>query len=179
MQEVRHRDGGRCEVRLAINLSMRGIAYFSSPVGELQIESENEKITMLGFLWDPKQDEIRAPAIEQCISELEEYFAGHRKFFSFEMDLQGSEFQRKVWNELLNIPYGKTISYQELAIRVGDIKSIRAVGLANGQNPIAIAVPCHRVIGKSGELVGYGGGLDRKIWLLQHEGAIQKQLSIF
>lgn len=158
---------------------MKGIAYCSSPVGELQIESDNEKITMLGFLWDPKQTEVRTPIIEQCISELEEYFSGKRKFFSFEMDLRGSDFEVKVWNELLNIPYGKTISYQEIALRIGDIKSIRAVGLANGKNPIAIAVPCHRVIGKSGDLVGYGGGLDRKIWLLEHEGAMQKQLSIF
>src|ERR1041385_2848806 len=134
---------------------------------------------MLGFLWDPKVPEHRTPVIELCISELAEYFSGRRKFFSFEMNLLGSEFQVKVWNELLNIPYGKTMSYQELAIRIGDIKSIRAVGLANGQNPIAIVVPCHRVIGKSGDLVGYGGGLDRKIWLLQHEGAMQKQLSIF
>jgi len=158
---------------------MRGLAYCSSPVGELQIESDNEKITMLGFLWDPKQQEIRTPIIEQCVSELDEYFSGKRKFFSFEMDLRGSDFQKKVWNELLSIPYGKTISYEELAIRVGDIKSIRAVGLANGQNPIAIVVPCHRVIGKSGDLIGYGGGLDKKIWLLQHEGAIQEQLSLF
>jgi len=158
---------------------MQGLAYCSSPVGELQIESDNGKITMLGFLWDPKQQEIRTPVIEQCVSELDEYFSGKRKFFSFEMDLRGSDFQIKVWNELLNIPYGKTISYEELAIRIGDIKAIRAVGLANGQNPIAIVVPCHRVIGKSGDLVGYGGGLDKKIWLLQHEGAIQEQLSLF
>jgi len=158
---------------------MQGLAYCSSPVGELQIESDNEKITMLGFLWDPKQPEIRTPVIEQCISELEEYFSAKRKFFSFEMNLFGTDFQVKVWNELLNIPYGKTISYQELAIRVGDIKSIRAVGLANGQNPIAIVVPCHRVIGKNGDLGGYGGGLDKKVWLLEHEGAIQEQLSLF
>ena len=158
---------------------MQGLAYCSSPVGELQIESDNGKIAMLGFLWDPKQQEIRTPVIEQCVSELDEYFSGKRKFFSFEMDLRGSDFQIKVWNELLNIPYGKTISYEELAIRIGDIKAIRAVGLANGQNPIAIVVPCHRVIGKSGDLVGYGGGLDKKIWLLQHEGAIQEQLSLF
>ena len=158
---------------------MQGLAYCSSPVGELQIESDNEKITMLGFLWDPKQPEIRTPVIEQCISELEEYFSAKRKFFSFEMNLIGTDFQVKVWNELLNIPYGKTISYEELAIRVGDIKSIRAVGLANGQNPIAIVVPCHRVIGKNGDLGGYGGGLDKKVWLLEHEGAIQEQLSLF
>ncbi|GHN00756.1 methylated-DNA--protein-cysteine methyltransferase [Cytophagales bacterium WSM2-2] len=158
---------------------MKGIAYCSSPVGELQIESENEEITMLGFLWDPKVSEVRTPVIDQCISELSEYFSGRRKFFSFPIGLRGSEFQVKVWSELLNIPFGKTISYQELAIRIGDIKSIRAVGLANGQNPVAIAVPCHRVIGKSGDLVGYGGGLERKVWLLEHEGAMQKQLSIF
>ena len=158
---------------------MQGIAYCSSPVGELQIESDNEKITMLGFLWNPKQPEIRTPVIEQCVSELEEYFSGKRKFFSFEMDLRGSDFQKKVWNELLNISYGKTISYEALAIRVGDLKAIRAVGLANGQNPIAIVVPCHRVIGKSGDLVGYGGGLDKKEWLLQHEGIMSKQTELF
>lgn len=158
---------------------MRGTRYIASPVGELVIESENDKIITVGFLRDTKQEESKTPVIDQCITELDEYFSGHRKFFSFEMDLRGTEFQIKVWSELLNIPFGKTISYEELAIRVGNIKSIRAVGLANGQNPIAIVVPCHRVIGKSGELVGYGGGLDKKIWLLQHEGAMQRQLSIF
>src|SRR6267154_2886710 len=158
---------------------MVGRAYYPSPVGELLIESEHEKIITLGFLKDSKQEETRNPAIDQCIRELEEYFFQGRKFFSFALNLMGTEFQIKVWNELLSIPYGQTISYEELAIRVGNIKSIRAVGLANGQNPIAIVVPCHRVIGKSGELVGYGGGLDKKIWLLQHEGAMQKQLSIF
>ena len=158
---------------------MEGRAYYASPVGDLILESENDKIITLGFLKDSKQEETPSLIIDQCKLELEEYFSGHRKFFSFEMELRGTDFQVKVWNELLNIPFGKTISYEELAIRVGNIKSIRAVGLANGQNPIAIVVPCHRVIGKSGELVGYGGGLDKKIWLLQHEGAMQKQLSIF
>ncbi len=158
---------------------MQARAYFSSPVGDLLIESENEKIITLGFLKDSKQEEMLSPAIEQCKAELDEYFSGHRKFFSFALDLRGTEFQIKVWSELLNIPFGKTISYEELAIRIGNIKSIRAVGLANGQNPIAIVVPCHRVIGKNGELVGYGGGLEKKIWLLQHEGAMQRQLSIF
>jgi methylated-DNA-[protein]-cysteine S-methyltransferase len=158
---------------------MQGRAYHSSPVGELILESDSDKIIKLGFLKDSKQEEILSPVIDQCKLELEEYFSGRRKFFSFEMDLRGTAFQVKIWNELLSIPFGKTISYEELAIGVGNIKSIRAVGLANGQNPIAIVVPCHRVIGKSGELVGYGGGLDKKIWLLQHEGAMQKQLSIF
>jgi methylated-DNA-[protein]-cysteine S-methyltransferase len=158
---------------------MKGLSYYPSPVGDLLIESENDKIVTLNFLKDSKVIETKTPVIEQCIEELDEYFKGTRKFFSFEMDLRGTDFQKKVWNELLNIPHGKTISYEALAIRIGNIKTIRAVGLANGQNPIAIVVPCHRVIGKNGELVGYGGGMDNKIWLLRHEGALLHQLSLF
>jgi methylated-DNA-[protein]-cysteine S-methyltransferase len=158
---------------------MNGLAYYTSPVGELLIESDADKIITVNFLKDTKRDELRTPVIEQCITELDEYFIEGRKFFTVELDLRGSEFQIKVWNELLTIPYGKTISYEELAIRTGNIKSIRAVGLANGQNPIAIIVPCHRVIGKSGGLVGYGGGLENKEWLLYHEGARLRQLSLF
>ncbi|MBS1506138.1 MAG: methylated-DNA--[protein]-cysteine S-methyltransferase [Bacteroidetes bacterium] len=158
---------------------MKGRCYFSSPVGELVIESDDEKIITLGFLKENKQEELKTSVFDECLTELEEYFYEGRKFFTFPMEFLGTDFQKKVWTELLNIPYGKTISYEELAIRVGNIKSIRAVGLANGQNPIAIVVPCHRVIGKSGDLVGYGGGLDKKIWLLQHEGAMQEQLSLF
>ena len=112
------------------------------------------------------------PVIEQCIRELEEYFFRGRKFFGVEMNPLGSPFQMKVWAELLLIPYGKTCSYEDIAVRVGDIKSIRAVGLANGQNPLAILVPCHRVIGKNGDLVGYAGGLWRKQYLLEHEAKL-------
>ena len=158
---------------------MQGLVYHSSPVGDLQIESKDNKITKLGFLRKARQQELHTPVIEQCILQLEEYFSGNRKSFSFELEFQGNDFQIKAWQELLKIPYGKTISYEEQAIRVGDIKMTRAVGIANAQNPIAIVVPCHRVIGKNGDLVGYGGGLDRKIWLLEHEGFMQKQLSIF
>lgn len=158
---------------------MKGLAYYSSPVGELLIESEEEKITTVNFLKDSKQDEVRSAVIEQCILELDEYFTRGRKFFTVELELRGTEFQKKVWNELLTIPFGTTLSYEALAVQVGNIKSIRAVGLANGQNPIAIIVPCHRVIGKSGDLVGYGGGLENKEWLLYHEGALLRQLSLF
>jgi methylated-DNA-[protein]-cysteine S-methyltransferase len=158
---------------------MNGRAYYSSPVGDLVIESKGEKITIVNFLKTSRQEEHATPVIEQCIRELEEYFFQGRKFFTVELDPQGSAFQLKVWNDLLTIPYGKTNSYEELAIRVGDIKSIRAVGLANGQNPIAIIIPCHRVIGKNGDLVGYGGGLENKTWLLQHEGAFSEQLKLF
>jgi methylated-DNA-[protein]-cysteine S-methyltransferase len=158
---------------------MTGLAYYASPVGDLIIESKEDKITVVNFLKDKKQEEIMTPVIEQCITELDEYFYEGRKFFTVEIQLLGSEFQLKVWNELLNIPYGKTASYLDIAIQLGDINTIRAVGLANGQNPIAIIVPCHRVIGKNGDLVGYGGGLDKKVWLLQHEGAFSEQLTLF
>ncbi len=158
---------------------MKGIAYYTSPVGELLIESEHEKIITVNFLKDSRQEEMPTAATDQCIAELEEYFYKGRKFFTVDLDLRGSVFQLKVWNALLTIPYGKTVSYEDIALKVGDIKSIRAVGLANGQNPIAIIVPCHRVIGKSGDLIGYGGGLENKEWLLYHEGAMLRQLSLF
>jgi methylated-DNA-[protein]-cysteine S-methyltransferase len=158
---------------------MNGLAYYASPLGELLIESAEGKITTLNFLKDSKREETYTSVIEQCILELDEYFYRGRKFFNVELNPNGTAFQKKVWNELLTIPYGKTISYENLAIRLGNIKSIRAVGLANGQNPIAIIIPCHRVIGKGGSLVGYGGGLENKEWLLNHEGAILKQLTLF
>lgn len=158
---------------------MKGLAYYRSPIGELLIESDGDKIIAVNFLKDSKLEEVRTTVIDQCVEELDEYFFRGRKFFSVELDLHGTDFQKKVWNELLTIPYGNTISYEALAIKVGNIKSIRAVGLANGQNTIAIIVPCHRVIGKGGELVGYGGGLENKEWLLYHEGALLRQLSLF
>lgn len=158
----------------------KGIAYYKdSSVGNLIIESEDNSITRIGFWKDTCGAESMTTVIEQCLQELDEYFSKGRKFFTFNLGFRGTEFQNKVWRELINIPYGTTISYEELAIRVGDVKSIRAVGLANGQNPIAIVVPCHRVIGKNGNLTGYGGGLEYKQWLLEHEGAVLKQLSLF
>jgi methylated-DNA-[protein]-cysteine S-methyltransferase len=159
---------------------MNGLAYYTSPVGDLAIESVDNKITVVHFLRDsPRKEEMPTAATQQCIEELDEYFYRGRKFFTVELDPQGSDFQKRVWNALLEIPYGETTSYEAIAIRVGDIKTIRAVGLANGQNPIAIIIPCHRVIGKNGDLTGYGGGLENKEWLLYHEGAILRQLSLF
>ena len=158
---------------------MRGLAYYFSPVGELLIESEDDKIITVNFVKETNQEQVPTPATEHCIRELDEYFLKGRKFFTVELDLRGTAFERTVWSELLTIPYGTTVSYKDIAVRIGDIKSIRAVGVANGRNPIAIIVPCHRVIGKSGELVGYGGGLENKEWLLYHEGARLKQLSLF
>ena len=158
---------------------MKGIAYYNSPVGDILIESKDEKIACVSFVDTRKHEQYLTPAIEQCLTELDEYFFHGRKFFSVEILLTGTTFQNRVWTELLNIPYGRTISYMELAVQIGDINSIRAVGVANNQNPIAIIVPCHRVIGKNGELVGYEGGLKRKEWLLMHEGAFSEQLKLF
>lgn len=157
---------------------MNGLAYYSSPVGELEIRSEGDAITTIWYLKDSKQPEHITTVIQQCMEELDEYFLKRRKFFDVKLKLIGTDFQQKVWTQLLEIPYGKTTYYADIAAKVGDVNSVRAVGLANGQNPIAIVVPCHRVIGKDGSMIGYGGGLDRKEWLLRHEGVLN-QLEIF
>jgi methylated-DNA-[protein]-cysteine S-methyltransferase len=107
---------------------------------------------------------------------MDEYFNGNRKTFDLPLDLQGTDFQKKVWLELQKIPFGKTISYKELSLRLGDIKAIRAVAAANGANPVSIIVPCHRVIGSNGSLTGYAGGLWRKQWLLDHESSALRLL---
>lgn len=107
-----------------------------------------------------------------CKKELEAYIQGNLTQFTISLDLQGTAFQERVWLELCNISYGDTISYINLAKRLGDPKAVRAVGTANGKNPIAILVPCHRVIGQDGSLTGYAGGLDMKRWLLEHEARV-------
>jgi methylated-DNA-[protein]-cysteine S-methyltransferase len=157
---------------------VNGLAYYASPIGDLEIRSADDAITLVGFLRDEKLPEQATPVIQQCIQELDEYFFKGRKFFDVKLKLTGTDFQQKVWNQLQEIPYGKTTYYADIAQKVGDTNSVRAVGLANGQNPVAILVPCHRVIGKDGSMIGYGGGLERKEWLLRHEGALN-QLEIF
>lgn len=153
--------------------------YYNSPLGILFIKSNGDSIEEITFAnsWKGKkinEDEIDffqhgSPVIQKCIEQLKEYFAGSRKVFDFPITQSGTEFQQKVWNELLNIPFGKRISYMELSKRIGNVKAIRAVGTCNGRNNICIVVPCHRVIGSNGDLVGYGGELWRKKWLLDHE----------
>lgn len=117
--------------------------------------------------------------LQKAKQQLQDYFAGKRQVFDFALAPQGTSFQKKVWNELKNIPFGKTISYLDLAKRLGDPKVIRAAASANGKNPLPIVIPCHRVIGSDGSLTGYAGGLWRKKWLLEHEGIIAKQTSLF
>jgi methylated-DNA-[protein]-cysteine S-methyltransferase len=158
---------------------MKGTGYYESPAGLMRISSIDEAVTEISFVSERAEPENKTAIIEKCILELDEYFYRGRKFFSIELNLRGTVFQKKVWDELLTIPFGSTVSYEELAIRLGDIKAIRAVGLANGMNPVAVIVPCHRVIGKNGDLTGYAGGLERKEWLLYHEGSLLRQLNLF
>jgi methylated-DNA-[protein]-cysteine S-methyltransferase len=146
-----------------------------SPVGTLTLTAVDGRLTGLHMDgkrhaptssedWERDDDGLAA-----VVDQLEAYFAGSRETFDVPLDLQGTDFQRRVWAGLLEIPYGETMSYGELARRVARPGASRAVGLANGRNPVAIIVPCHRVIGADGTLTGYGGGLDRKVWLLDHE----------
>jgi len=119
---------------------------------------------------DPELSALAA----QWSSQLDEYFRRERSIFELPLDLHGTDFQLRVWNELLNIPFGRTVTYKELTLRLGDIKAIRAVAAANGANPVSIIVPCHRVIGSDGSLTGYAGGLWRKQWLLEFERGEQR-----
>jgi methylated-DNA-[protein]-cysteine S-methyltransferase len=150
--------------------------YYHSPVGLLKISGTTQCITEISFHDKTQKLEGRKknlpPVFIHCIEQLIQYFNGERRKFDFALDQPGTLFQKKVWGELIRIPFGKTISYLELAQRCGDAKATRAVANANGKNNIVIVVPCHRVIGSNHDLVGYGGGLWRKKWLLEHEARI-------
>lgn len=144
--------------------------YIKTPVGTCLIEGNESGVSKIWVLDEEVQLSETIPhELSQAVAELVEYFAGKRTDFTFKMNPSGTDFQKKVWNALLEIPFGKTMSYNELAIKLGDIKAIRAVASANGKNPLWVAVPCHRVIGSDGSLTGYAGGLWRKKWLLEHE----------
>ncbi len=141
--------------------------------GKITISEENEYIIemKLGYshLKDADLNIKESDIIKKAYKQLMEYFNGQRKSFDLPLNPKGTEFQKKVWNALLNIPYGSTCSYKDIAVNIGNEKACRAVGGANNKNPIFIIIPCHRVIGKNGSLVGYGGGLDIKLKLLELE----------
>jgi methylated-DNA-[protein]-cysteine S-methyltransferase len=151
--------------------------HIPSPIGTLLLTSSGEALTGLSMIEFEKaaapQPGVRwiedDAVFREICRQLDAYFDGVSRGFDLALDLAGTAFQRRVWHELCKIPYGSTISYAELARRIGQPSASRAVGAANGQNPIAIIVPCHRVIASGGGLGGYGGGLDRKRWLLEHE----------
>lgn len=143
--------------------------YINSPVGQLKLVA-NEN-ALVAVLWDnenPKRVRL-ADLVEQTEQQLKEYFEGTRREFTLPLDFEGTAFQKQVWAALLSIPYGETRSYKEVAVQIGNEKAVRAVGAANGKNPISIIAPCHRVIGAGGALVGFAGGLDKKDILLKLE----------
>jgi methylated-DNA-[protein]-cysteine S-methyltransferase len=156
---------------------MNAFCYFQSPIGRLLLTSDGTALT--GLYMEPSrkaqstdgwmEDATVAP-LSATVRQLTEYFDRTRREFDLPLHMRGTAFQQRVWRHLTEIPHGRTLSYGELARRIGNPSASRAVGLANGRNPISIVVPCHRVIGADGSLTGYGGGLPRKRWLLAHEG---------
>ena len=150
-----------------------------SPVGNIGINEADGKILAIQFT-DDKLEEPNTDSLSNAVLELSEYFEGSRKVFDMVLEPEGTDFQQKVWNKLISIPYGTTISYLELANQLGDPKTIRAAASANGKNPLAIVIPCHRVIGSDGSMTGYASGIEKKRSLLQIEGApIMSQMNIF
>lgn len=145
-----------------------------SPIGPLTLEEENGALTALRFNPDLPRDAASfalpsTPLLRQAVAELREYFEGERREFTVPLAPKGTSFQQKVWTALQTIPYGETRSYKEIAVAIGNEKACRAVGMANNRNPLPIFIPCHRVVGSSGKLVGYAGGLDVKTYLLELE----------
>ena len=161
---------------------MKVFCYIESPIGRLMLTTDGTALTGLYMnlyrnkpsklpgLGDDWIQNATIDPLPAAARQLKEYFAGKRREFDLPLRMEGTEFQQRVWRELTKIPFGETRSYGQLAKRLNNPNGSRAVGLANGRNPIAIIVPCHRVIGADGSLTGFGGGLDRKEWLLTHEG---------
>jgi len=149
---------------------MREVCFYNSPVGYLRLTAEGPQLIGLDFSDEiHKNQEVTGEIMRNTIQQLDEYFAGKRRIFEIPIRLIGTEFQKKVWNQLIRIGFGEMVSYKDIAEQIGNPKAVRAVGFANGRNPISIIVPCHRVIGSNGKMVGYGGGVWRKEWLLSHE----------
>ena len=156
--------------------------YMDSPVGALKLVAHDQ--ALVAVMWDNEDhkrvrlaeliENTQHPMLLKVRQQLEQYFAGQRQQFNLPLDFQGTDFQQQVWRALLTIPYGETRSYKDIALQIGNEKAVRAVGAANGRNPISIIAPCHRVIGSGGALVGFAGGLDKKQILLSLEqGQIQ------
>ena len=157
---------------------------FNSPLGAVYVSGESTGVTAISCLGTPQlnglpADQAQVPLpVQQAVIQLQEYFAGQRQTFDFVLNPPGTDFQKRVWQALLDVPFGQTRSYLALSRQLGDEKAIRAVAAANGKNPLWIVVPCHRIIGTNGDLVGYAGGLWRKKWLLELEQN-NRQLSLF
>lgn len=149
--------------------------FISSPLGITKIEGDEKGVAVISVLSEGELSTTIPNQLQEAVLQLQEYFEGKRQDFTFKLNPKGTDFQQKVWQELRNIPFGKTISYLDLSKKLGDLKAIRAAASANGKNPLWIVVPCHRVIGTDGSLTGYAGGLWRKKWLLEHENPTTQQ----
>ena len=143
--------------------------YYNSPIGILEIITSDNALISAMFIEEVKESTGESPILKEAIKQFDEYFKGTRKEFDIKCETYGTEFRKKVWQALMGIPYGVTLSYKEMAIKIGNEKATRAVGNANSKNIISIIIPCHRVIGSDKSLTGYAGGLNRKKWLLDHE----------
>ena len=154
---------------------MSHVAFIKTPLGIAKIVGDEEGISIISILSEGELSITIPNELQEAVSQLQDYFSGKRNYFSFKLNPKGTDFQQKVWQELLKIPFGKTISYLDLAKKLGDAKVIRAAASANGKNPLWIVVPCHRVVGTDGSLTGYAGGLWRKKWLLEHENPTNQQ----
>lgn len=150
-------------------------AFIKTPLGVAKIVGDDNGIAVISIVEESEVSATIPLVLREAVQQLQDYFQGNRNDFNFKINPNGTEFQQRVWQELLNIPFGKTMSYLDLSKKLGDVKAIRAVASANGKNPLWIVVPCHRVIGTDGSLTGYAGGLWRKKWLLEHESPTAQQ----
>tara|TARA_R110001583_G_scaffold2514_5_gene18158 strand:+ start:1318 stop:1791 length:474 start_codon:yes stop_codon:yes gene_type:complete len=154
-------------------------AFLHTPLGIAKLEGDENGVSSITVIdGDIPPSDVIPEVLDDAVYQLQEYFEGKRQAFSLTLNPEGTDFQKKVWDALLQIPFGKTISYLQLSKTLGDPKAIRAVASANGKNPLWIVIPCHRVIGSDGSLTGYAGGIHRKKWLLVHESPA-KQQSLF
>lgn len=149
--------------------------YLKTPLGIATIIGDENGVSVISVSDEGCVSAEIPVVLQEAVSQLNEYFEGNRTGFDFKINPKGTEFQQKVWQSLLEIPFGKTMSYMDLSKKLGDVKAIRAVASANGKNPLWIVVPCHRVIGTDGSLTGYAGGLWRKKWLLEYENPTTQQ----
>jgi methylated-DNA-[protein]-cysteine S-methyltransferase len=145
------------------------IDYLNTPLGLMEFKASDKGIVYVIFCGTEQSAIQRNDITDRCKLQLTEYFAGNRKAFDLPLDLQGTDFQKSVWQCLSKIPFGESVTYLDIAKMVNKPKGSQAIGGANGRNPISIIVPCHRVIGSNGSLTGYAGGIERKLWLLNHE----------
>lgn len=153
----------------------KSTVYFQTPLGIAKIIGDENGISKISIVDEGEISKTIPFVLQEAVLQIQDYFEEKRTEFDFKMNPKGSEFQQKVWQALLEIPFGKTCSYMDLSKKLGDVKAIRAVASANGKNPLWIVIPCHRVIGTDGSLTGYAGGIWRKKWLLEHENPSNQQ----